>query len=56
MTIVEINHPNGDWVEVYRGESEEIVNAMARRYALEMGLRVRIARPVFIPEPERTNA
>lgn len=56
MTTIEINHPSGEWVEVYRGDDEEIVRAMAERYALDMGLRVRITRPVFIPAPERKES
>ena len=42
MKFVEILHPSGCWVEVYRGSDESAIKSLLNRYVIEMGLRGRV--------------
>lgn len=43
MKTVEVWHPSGSWVEVYRGGDESAIKSFLTRYVIDMGLRARVS-------------
>jgi hypothetical protein len=46
MKTLKVQHPTGEWVEVYQGTDDAVIQAMIARYVLDMNLRCQVVEQV----------